>query len=362
MTLLVSPSLQGHRVIYCRVLAGVLTAAGHRVVVSGDLRDPAIAGDPLLLDLEARPYVELRDLSGIREDRGVSAQGLGRLAREVGAGTVFLAEADDLAGRLADLRSALGPARVRLVGLFVRSTNYQYHARPSPAARLRRRLRGGAGPEADWQEFHTRTLPARALLDAALVLDERFAAEHRATHQWLPDIYREAGGPGGAAGEETSRWQARLEAFLAAAGPRPLLVYMGTSQERRGYDTLLRLAVDEDCAVAHCGRFALDGEAADAEVLRLRAELEGRGAFLATDGAYSSPETAAAFLRAARCVVLPYRGHDGSSGVMLQALDAGRPVLVPDRGLMAYRYAHLRPRGHVPRGRRSRSAPRVPRA
>jgi len=52
---------------------------------------------------------------------------------------------------------------------------------------------------------------------------------------------------------------------------------------------------------------------------------------------YSRPETADVFLRAARAVVLPYRHHDGSSGIMLQAAAAGRPVLVPDRGLMAWR-------------------------
>jgi glycosyltransferase involved in cell wall biosynthesis len=62
-----------------------------------------------------------------------------------------------------------------------------------------------------------------------------------------------------------------------------------------------------------------------------------RGGLLETGGHYLDPATADAFMAAARCVVLPYRAHDGSSGVMLQALAAGRPVLVPDRGLMAYR-------------------------
>ena len=334
-TLLVSPSLQGHRVIYCRVLAGLIAGAGRRVVVASDLRDPAVAGDPLLIDLEATPGVELRDTSPIREGRTVTVQGLRELAANVRADTVFLAEADDLAGRLADLRSAL--AHVRLVGLFIRSTNYQYHRRPSAVARVRRRLRGSAGPDAAWEEFHTRTLPSKALLDAALVLDERFAEEHSRTHHWLPDIYEEAPDAHGRANGETALWKARLAAFLAAAGTRPLLVYVGANQERRGYDRLLRLALDEGAVVAHCGLFSLDGEPTDAEVLGLRAELESRAAFLGTEGAYLHPETATLFLRAARCVVFPYRGHDGSSGVMLQALAAGRPVLVPDRGLMAFR-------------------------
>ncbi|HEY5169427.1 MAG TPA: glycosyltransferase, partial [Thermoleophilia bacterium] len=85
------------------------------------------------------------------------------------------------------------------------------------------------------------------------------------------------------------------------------------------------------------GRFELEGEPYDPDVRAMRATLSAAGRLLETGGPYLDAATADVFLRAARCVVLPYRGHDGSSGVMLQALAAGRPVLVPDRGLMAYR-------------------------
>jgi len=337
-TLVVSPSLQGHRVIYCRVLAGVLAEEGRRVVVAGDLRDGAVSGDPLVRDLGAREGVELVDLGELLHGRAVPARDLAALAARAGADTVLLAEADDFAGELGLLRRVDGaPAGLRVVGLFVRSTNYQYRARPTTVARARLTLKRRFGRGSGREEFYTRALRGRGLVDAALVLDERYACEHPRTHSWLPDIFREFDEPVAAPDDETARWEQRLHVYLADAGARPVLVYVGTNQHRRGYDTLLRLALEVDGCVVHCGRFVLDGEPSDAEVTALRAELEARGALFETGGPYVRPETAAVFLRAARCVVLPYRQHDGSSGVMLQALAAGRPVLVPDRGLMAYR-------------------------
>jgi glycosyltransferase involved in cell wall biosynthesis len=116
-----------------------------------------------------------------------------------------------------------------------------------------------------------------------------------------------------------------------------VFVYIGTNQWRRGYDVLLRLALDEDGCFAHCGRYEPEGGPQDPDVEAMRVALADEGRLLETSGPYLDPATADVFLRAARCVVLPYRRHDGSSGVMLQALAAGRPVLVPDRGLMGYR-------------------------
>ena len=69
----------------------------------------------------------------------------------------------------------------------------------------------------------------------------------------------------------------------------------------------------------------------------LRTILQERGALLETNEYLADHGTAELFFRATKCLVLPYRKHYGSSGVMLQALSAGRPVLVPDVGLLARR-------------------------
>lgn len=333
--LLLSPSLRGHRLIYCRVLAGVLATSGHRVVVAGEATDPTVAGDPLLHELERRPGVEI---AGTGPADAFTAGAVPSLVARTGADVLFVAEADPYIDVLAANRPLAGRSfSGRTVALFVRSTNYAY--RPvdpgwrvvrSRAARRGHRRSAAVG-------YHERAIARGGGVDAALVLDERFAAEHPHTHRWMPDIYREPPEVYAADDGETGLWQERLESFLAAAGSRPVIAYIGTNQERRGYDTLLRLALEEDGCFIHCGRLGEHDGPDEASVRALRTALRERGALFETGGAYLHPETADLFLRAARCIVLPYRRHDGSSGVMLQALAAGRPVVVPDRGLMAYR-------------------------
>lgn len=329
--LLVSPSLAGHRVVYCRVIAGILGDEGCDVALAAAPRRDQT--DPLLDDLLARPGVALHDITGDLRGRSLPPPALTSLAGRVGAAVTVLCEADDLLDELAEARNADLPSG-RLVGLFVRSTNEQY-AQPSLLRRVRTRARAAGGAQAR-RAAALRGFVRGRLVDASLVLDERFALQHP-SHLWLPDVYREQAPPSVAEAAETTEWRRRVREFLAAARPGPVVVYVGTNQQRRGYDTLLRLALAEDGVFLHCGRFAPEHEPSDAEVERLRAELGSRGALLETGGRYLSADTAAAFLQAARVVVLPYRGHDGSSGVMLQALAAGRRVLVPDRGLMAYR-------------------------
>lgn len=336
VALLYSPSLQGHRLTYCRVLSDILVGLGFRVVVAGRALEPPVASDPLLADLANRPGVTVRDLGD--PDGAPPAAAVAAQIRRARAAVTVLTEADDLLDALAGRRRHDAPALGgRLVGLFLRSTNYQYHPRPSALSRAKTRLAARRDGRIAEAAFHDGLLPRRSVLDAALVLDERFALAHARSHQWMPDIFREFGEPSSEAVAETRDWTQRLAGFLDGCPARPVVVYTGPSDPRRGYDTLLKLCLDEEGCFLHCGERDLYYEASSGEVRALRAALAARGALLETGGPYLHADTAAAFLQAASCVVLPYRRHDGSSGSMLQALAAGRPVLVPDRGLSAWR-------------------------
>jgi len=329
--LLVSPSLAGHRVIYCRVLTDILQERGFDVAVAGAPRRDR--EDPLLDGLVARRGVTLHDVAGQLEGRTLPLPAVAGLAARAGSRVTILCEADDLVLDLAAAKPSDRP-QGRLVGIFVRSTNAQYAA-CSVLGGVRSRLGRGARRRAR-EAAAGRAFAAARLTDVSLVLDERFAAAHPG-HCWLPDIYREVRPPTLAEAAETASWRRRLHAFLAVAPRGPVLAYVGTSQHRRGYDTVLRLACDLGGVLVHCGRFSPSGEPWGDDVERLRAVLEERGALFETGERYLSADTASLFLAAAPVVVLPYREHDGSSGVMLQALATGRPVLVPDRGLMAHR-------------------------
>ena len=56
-----------------------------------------------------------------------------------------------------------------------------------------------------------------------------------------------------------------------------------------------------------------------------------------TDLYIADPATIEYFFKSVSHLVLPYRKYYGSSGVMLQALDYGIPVLAPDIGIIGHR-------------------------
>ena len=326
--------------MYCRVMADVLRAEGHQVVLAGavrELEDSRRAA--FVAALRRRGDVTFIDTS--RMPRGGKDADLGqvtRLVREVGPEVTVFTEADDhlrlLAHQVAPGRRLPG----RRVGVFLRSTRYVHvgRRRETLYERARRVRHGRMAWDRDPYVFHERLLPRFGLLDAALSLDEVFVAGHGASHQWLPDIYASYDAEDWALDATERSWLQRLDGFLEDQGGRAVLVYYGTAQARRGYPGLLRLAEAVDACVVHCGvRPPVPGE--QAEVERLRDALARRGALFETDSYLAGYEAARRFLAAADCVVLPYRRHYVSSGVMLQALHAGRPVLVPDRGLMAWR-------------------------
>ena len=339
-----SPSLQGHRQTYCRVLAQILLEDGSDVVV--------VAGADAVSSVTGRRTVQLEELEAREGYRfiGLPESGVARLQRsprgfirlldDLRADAVVLTEADVML-RVLTHRGARRGAPRRWVGVFIRSTNYVHEASRPSGSVLRTAVRGSrkaARRVRRWRTdpwlFHEALLPRANLLDAALYLDETFVATHPRGALWLPDISTSRPWSAAGDGEETRRWELELGRFMAGQGRRPVFVYLGAPQSRRGYDTLLRLAVAEDGCFVHCGRNEI---AEPRDEPGARRELRERGRLFETAASYEDDATADLFLRRAAAVVLPYDHHLGSSGVMLQALAAGRPVLVPDEGLMARR-------------------------
>ncbi|HJW76016.1 MAG TPA: hypothetical protein VJ787_10155 [Thermoleophilia bacterium] len=342
-----SPSLYGHRQTYCRVVAQILLADGYDVVVVAGVPPEVGPTDlcryPLLSALETNPGFRFFPLpeSGLPSLLS-SPGGFAVLLDRLGVDAVFLTEADTCF-RLLDSRVWRRGRDRRWVGVFIRTTNFRYQEevpwretlveRALSGSRRLRRISRNRRPDA--RLLHKTLLPRLRLLDCALYLDETFVWEC-ATASWLPDIYSAGAWQSDEDPPETSDWAPKVAEFMARQRECPVFVYIGSNQARRGYDSLLRLAVAEGGCFVHCGRRRV-GESYDVDVDALRHELEQRGALFETDGYYRSDATVDLFLKYAEVVVLPHRDHLGSSGVMLQALAARRPVLVPDRGLMAHR-------------------------
>lgn len=338
--LIFSPALVGHRQVYCRALADILHDAGCGVVVAGALGglDPPIRA-AFEGALRRRGPVELVDTGALpRGGRDIGLDALCRLVTRTAAEVTVLTEADDhlelLTRQMARGRRVPG----RRVGIFLRDTRYVHVGRDADPWRNRvgRWRRGRVSWRTDPYVFHERLMPRFRLLDAALCLDEVFVGTHDRPYEWLPDIFASFDAEDWSLDETERAWLGRLQEFRTREPESHVLVYYGRAQVRRGYPLLVRLAVDLEARFAHCGaRPPVDDQSG--ELARLRESLAGRGALLETDTYLPSFAVAREFMRAAPCAVLPYRGHYVSSGVMLQALEAGRPVLVPERGLMAWR-------------------------
>lgn len=334
------PNMDGHRQVYCRELCDYFLSRGCSVTVSTDTT--ALARIAELSRLLRLPQVRfVRDTWTNKSGAAAQLKTLVVVARHAGADVTFLAEADGAHGLLA---AQVARPRYRLpgrrVGLFIRSTNYIHRTQCNQVGRLGKAVIAAYSFRplslARPRLFHEVIAQHFSVLDAALCLDEVFAASQGSRYVWLPDI-AVASVDYDADGAEAAEWAARVSDFVQTQHGRPVVVYAGTPYARRGYQALLELTRDIDGCFIHCGRlYDPDGDDPD-EDRGARAALVARSAILESGRAYQSFETAQVTLRAARCVVLPYSRHLGSSGVMLQALMAGRPVLVPDQGLMAWR-------------------------
>jgi hypothetical protein len=332
--------LDGHRQIYCREFCDYFLSRGFSVTVA-----TCMAGLDKSSRLAAiREHPQVRFVSDPQVDEtkaSAQLQALGAAVRQAAADVTFLAEADDAHGLLsAQIARPAHRLPGRRIGLFIRSTNY-VHGRQSPQVGRFGRVVAEAYmyrplSPAQPRIFHEIVTRRFSLLDTALCLDEVFVASQGRRHIWLPDIAL-ASAEGEGASAEAAAWQAEVSTFVKAQSGKPVVVYTGAADPRRGYQALLQFASDIGGCFIHCGRpWNRDGVDWN-EKHGAKARLVSRCAILESGRPYKSFETASVTLRAARCVVLPYPRHLGSSGAMLQSLMAGRPVLVPDQGLMAWR-------------------------
>lgn len=340
--LIFSPLLEGHRAVYMSVLADVALMADWEVVFAAAFtRAGESVPCPHLSRYQGHSRVSFVDVTDEPDGGlGISPGSFARLVQRAGADATVLAHADN---HLRLLNSQLGGAARRLpgrrVGIFISGTNFVHrgaHDRlPREWVRHYRHY-----PET-WRRqptlFHRLLLPAFRLLDVALCLDEVFVGSRGEPYRWLPDIDGTLGmRRARRQSAEAGRWRERLRPFLALNAGRPVFVYYGEAQARRGYDMLLRLAIEEGGCFIHAGRRA-DDEAYVPDVTSMRRILAERCTLFETGEYLHEFDSADVFLSAAHHVILPYRSHYGSSGVMLQALRAGLPVLVSDTGLMAHR-------------------------
>ncbi|MCX6579490.1 MAG: DUF115 domain-containing protein [Candidatus Aminicenantes bacterium] len=146
-------------------------------------------------------------------------------------------------------------------------------------------------------------------------------------------------------GQESSfyaRIKSQYSNFLEKHNGKQVLLMFGDLESRKGYDLLLQLAVQNpDCVCVRFGR-TKPGYYAIWETILSKEKLLLEGRLFEVDIYIESQELIDFIFSTVRFMVLPYRKYYRTSGVLIDVLRKGLPVLTPDKGVMAYIVKHYR--------------------
>ena len=335
--LIYSAGFDGHRQVYVYVVAHVLKNLGYKIFIAGNTKQ-AISNsfyvDRLNKSLETKIIDTSRYAGG-----GVSITPADflDLQNECQSDLTVFTEADYHIFLFdSQLFRKKNRFRGRLAGIFLRP--FYYYQQTGIYDKLRYLKHLPSNWRYDDQLFYEVFLRRFSLLNLALCIDENFVAHHK-YFQWLPDVFQEYADSIVHDDKSAQRvWVDKLREFKEKNKGRFLFLYFGTAQARRGYDVLLKMAVEKGGCFIHCGlRNSNDKYLYD--INELRSTLSKDDRLFETDQYIEDPVCIEYFFKSVTYLVLPYRNFYGSSGVMLQALNFGIPIMAPENGIIGYRIA-----------------------
>lgn len=353
--LLYSPDVVGHPRVYCRVIADALADSPCELVIAmGFTEEVGLEHSPDIQPLVTRERVRVLDTRehSISGKPHLIAEELVTLQRTFGITTTLFVEADKSAAELTRIATGVAPRLLgRNLGIFSNAAEW-YPGEDSftglPRRMLAPTLRTTLGniKRALFQYrqspkyFYEKIILDAKVLDEVLIKDERLADWAGPPVYWMPEISRAAPAPETPAeAKEVLLRESELHAFLANNAGREPVLYFGDAAYYKGYDLFLQFvaAIPTTCAI-HPGRtydlqqrsyFQYDVEA-------LRAQLKKEGRLYETNDYVHIHRLKELYFSVVRLYITTHRLALSSSTV-IQALELGKPVLVPDRGLLGHR-------------------------
>jgi hypothetical protein len=153
----------------------------------------------------------------------------------------------------------------------------------------------------------------------------------------MPEISRPAALPDTPEEDaEFLRRRSEIECFLASNKHREPVLYFGDAAYYKGYDLFLKFvsSTPSVCAL-HAGRL-YDAQQRSYEIEAMRAQMRKENRLYETNSYVHSHRLKEFLFGSIRLYITTHRLALSSSTV-IQALELGKPVLVPDRGLLGYR-------------------------
>jgi glycosyltransferase involved in cell wall biosynthesis len=353
--LLYSPEVIGHPRVYCRVIADALQSSDCELVVAMGFTDDVGLGESAdLQPLAKRPGVQLVETRrfSARAEPHLTAEELVVLQKRLGADTTLFIEADKSNTEFRRIAAGDAPRLIgRNLGIFADTAEWYPGEDSFTGERKRMRAptvrttlgnfkRALLNRRQTPKYFYERVVIGTRVLDEVLVKDERLAQWRGAPVVWMPEISRPVSATEGP--EELVEYAHReceLRTFLAANSGREPVLYFGDAAYYKGYDIFLELVASTPSACAvHAGR-SYDAQQRSyfrCDVEALRAQLKTEGRLLETNSYVHSQRLKELYFGSVRLYLTTHR-LTRSSSTVIQALELGKPVLVPDRGLLGHR-------------------------
>jgi hypothetical protein len=353
--LLYAPDVIGHPRVYCRVIADALSGRDCELVVAmGFSRAAGLEDSPDLQPLVGRTRLQLIGTSCFSSTgrTNLQAEELVRLQERYAIDTTLFIEADKSNAEFWRIgHGSAPPLRGRNLGIFAATSEWYPGENSYSGERLRllgptvRTTLGNVkravlNRRDTPRYFYESIIIKRRVLDEILVKDERLAQQYGPPVFWMPEISSPVSAPESPEdAAEYGRRRTELQRFLAANCGRHPALYFGDAAYYKGYDLFLAFVAStpEACAI-HAGRpyeaRELSRFSHDADVLRTQLLREGR--LYETRGYVHTRRLKELFFSAIDVYLTTHR-LALSSSTMIQAIHLGKPVLVPDRGLLGHR-------------------------
>ena len=339
--LIYSPGFDGHRQVYVFVITNVLQQLGFNIYIAGNTQQKVY--NSFYIDkLKEQTEIAFIDTSKYpKGGRDINIEEFLKIQDIIKTDLTIFPEADFHLNLLASQSfRKKNKLMGRMVGIFMRPF-YFYERGMGIIEKLKYLKHLPSRLKTDKSLFYEFFLKRFSLLDTALCIDENFV-KHHPYLKWLPDVFQQyAESIMKEEKSEDRTWISKLNNFKEKNNGKFLFLYFGTAQYRRGYDILLKLAHDTDGCFVHCGLNDSDVKF-DYDTDLLRSDLAKNGRLFETNQYIADPLTIENFFKSTTHLVLPYRKYYGSSGVMLQALDFGIPVMSPDEGIIGKRINHYK--------------------
>ena len=353
--LIYSPSVVGHPAIYCRVIADSLADENCNIVIAIGLNEVgSISESKDLQSLSIRADIKLIDCKeySAAGNPSLSAEELLNLQETFKINTTLFIEADKYKEQFLRIFQGLAPRlRGRNIGIFAATSNWHPGEDTYTGEKIRLKAktvrttlgnikRAIFNRRESAKFFYEKIIISGRVLDEIWVKDERLEKWYGPPVYWMPEISRPDTKDESATDiEELARHRSGLREFFEKNNGREPLLYFGDAAYYKGYDIFLEfIANNPDTCAIHPGRSYDSNQKQyfSVDVEFLRSSLLAQGRLYETNGYIHTQSLKELFFNSIRVYITTHR-LALSSSTMIQAIELGKPVLVPDRGLIGFR-------------------------